>query len=154
MIIREYRPADFPQVEALWKETGIYTVERGDTPAIIEHCIQHGGKLLVMEDPQSGKLAGTSWMTLDGRRIHLHHFAIIPHLQGKGYGRKLALASLEFARDQGCPLKLEVHSGNIPAVKLYKSLGFEVFEDYNVYMILDPGSALGPRDSGHSHSGQ
>ena len=56
--------------------------------------------------------------------------------------RKLALASLEFARDQACPLKLEVHAENLPAINLCKSLGFEVFENYNIYMILDPGSAL------------
>ncbi|MCK4747043.1 MAG: GNAT family N-acetyltransferase [Bacteroidales bacterium] len=142
MIIRDYKPADFPQIEALWKETGIYTIERGDTAPIIESCNQKGGKLLVMEDPGTGNVAGTSWITHDGRRIHLHHFAIRASLQGKGHGRKLALASLEFARDQACPLKLEVHAENLPAINLYKSLGFEVFENYNIYMILDPGSAL------------
>ena len=142
MLLRDYRPADFPQIESLWKETGIYTVERGDTAGIIERCNRKGGKLLVLEDPGTGTVAGTSWMTHDGRRLHLHHFAVRPTLQGKGYGRTLALASLEFARDQGCPLKLEVHSENLPAINLYKSLGFEVFENYNVYMILDPGAAL------------
>ena len=154
MIIREYRPSDFPQVEAIWKDTGIYTVERGDTAAMIKRCNQQGGKFLVMEDPQDRNLAGTSWMTYDGRRIHLHHFAITPRLQGKGYGRKLAIASLEFARDHRCPLKLEVHSSNIHAISLYKSLGFEVFENYDVYMILDPGSALGPSGKGHRGRGQ
>ena len=38
-------------------------------------------------------------------------------------------------------MKLEVHQKNIPAVNLYKSLGFVVFEDYDIYMILDPGTA-------------
>jgi ribosomal protein S18 acetylase RimI-like enzyme len=142
MVIRDYEPADFSQIEALWKETGIYTFERGDTAPIIEYCIRKGGKFLVMEDPETGKVTGTSWLTHDGRRLYLHHFAIRSDLQGKGHGRKLALASLEFARDQGCPLKLEVHGENLPAINLYKSLGFEVFENYNVYMILDPGSAL------------
>ena len=142
MEIRDYIPTDFPRVEELWKVTGIYTMERGDTARIIDTCNRQGGKLLVMMDPGNGDLVGTSWMTHDGRRIHLHHFAIQPSLQGKGFGRKLALASLAFARDQGCPLKLEVHGENMPAINLYKSLGFEVFENYNVYMILDPGSAL------------
>ena len=35
MLIRDYNPGDFPQVEALWKETCIYTEERGDTAKII-----------------------------------------------------------------------------------------------------------------------
>ena len=40
------------------------------------------------------------------------------------------------------PMKLEVHKHNTPAVKLYKSLGFEVFEDYEIYIILDPFKAI------------
>lgn len=140
MIIRHYRSTDFPQVQELWKETGIYTMERGDTASIIEQCTGLGGLFLVMEKPDSGMITGTSWMTFDGRRIHLHHFAIHPDFQGTGLGRKLALRSLEFAREKGFPLKLEVHSENTVAVNLYLSLGFTAFEGYDVYMILDPAS--------------
>lgn len=142
MIVRDYDSSDFLQVEALWKETGIYTRERGDTDSIIDRCNAHGGKFLVMEDPESRLIAGTSWMTFDGRRVLLHHFAIKPALQGKGLGRILALESLKFAHKLGCPMKLEVHQANLPAVHLYKSLGFEAFEAYDVYMILDPGTAF------------
>jgi hypothetical protein len=60
MTIRDYTPNDFPQVEKLWKETGIYTAERGDTSEIILHCNLAGGKFLVMEDPVTGKIEGTS----------------------------------------------------------------------------------------------
>lgn len=137
MLIRDYHHEDFPAVDQLWKTTGIYTEERGDTAELILSCNEAGGKFLVLEDPSSGHLAGTSWMTWDGRRIYLHHFAIHPSKQGKGYGRKLAMASLAFAREKDCPLKLEVHSQNKPAVNLYKSLGFEDFEDYHIYLKLD-----------------
>jgi ribosomal protein S18 acetylase RimI-like enzyme len=138
MLIRDYQEQDFEQLLALWKDTGIYTVERGDTREIILRCIAQGGKLLVLVDPRCGKIRGSSWMTWDGRRVFLHHFAVGPELQGRGYGRKLAEASLEFARQKGSPIKLEVHRGNTPAVKLYQSLGFEVFNDYDTYMLLDP----------------
>lgn len=142
MIIRDYHPSDFPQVEALWKETCIYTEERGDTGAIIQRCNTHGGKFLVMEDPKTHLIAGTSWMTYDGRRILLHHFAIRPSSQGKGLGRAMALESLKFVQELGCPVKLEVHQKNQPAINLYKSLGFQAFEDYDVFMNLDPGAPL------------
>lgn len=138
MLIRDYKPKDYPQVESLWKETNIYTVERGDTPEIILRCNGAGGRFLVMEDPTDGSIAGTSWLTWDGRRIFLHHFAIRPSLQGQGHGRSLALESLAFARAVNCPLKLEVHRENTAAVKLYKSLGIQVFEDYDTFMIIDP----------------
>jgi len=135
MFIRNYKSSDFPQVEALWKETGIYTLERGDTPEVILRCNAQGGKFLIMEEESSSRITGTSWLTWDGRRVLLHHFAILPSRQGQGYGRMLALKSLEFAREKNSPIKLEVHRDNLPAVQLYRSLGFELFDDYEVYMI-------------------
>jgi ribosomal protein S18 acetylase RimI-like enzyme len=142
MLIRDYHPVDFPQIEALWKKTGIYTLERGDTADIILRCNTCGGRFLVMEDQPEQQIIATSWLTWDGRRVFMHHFSVLPAWQGKGYGRRLALESLKFASEKGAPMKLEVHQGNQAAVKLYRSLGFEVFEDYDLYMILDPGLAL------------
>jgi ribosomal protein S18 acetylase RimI-like enzyme len=135
MIIRLYRPGDFQQIEDLWKETGIYTVERGDTAELISQCSTQGGKFLILEDDSSKRIIGTSWLTWDGRRIYMHHFAILPAFQGLGYGRKLALESLSFASEKKAPMKLEVHGQNLRAIQLYKSLGFKVFKDYDVYMI-------------------
>ncbi|RPI41752.1 MAG: GNAT family N-acetyltransferase [Bacteroidetes bacterium] len=134
MIIRDYRQDDFSQVEALWKQTGIYSEGRGDTPEVISECNGRGGKFLILEDPSTGQIAGTSWLTFDGRRFFLHHFAVAPYLQGKGWGRRLARESLRVARERGCPVKLEVHRDNVPAVNLYLSMGFERFEDFEIYM--------------------
>ena len=142
MNIRDYQCGDFPQIEALWKETDIYTVERGDTAEIILRCNACGGRFLVMENTSTEQIVATSWLTWDGRRVLMHHFAVLPSIQGKGYGRKLAVESLAFASEKGAPLKLEVKRQNLPAVKLYQSLGFDVFEDYDIYMILDPDLAL------------
>ncbi|MDF1575202.1 MAG: GNAT family N-acetyltransferase [Bacteroidales bacterium] len=135
MIIRDYKPPDFPKVDALWKETGIYTAERGDTPDSILRCNAQGGRFLVLEEELNNRIFGTSWLTWDGRRVQLHHFAILPSKQGLGYGRMLALESLAFAREKNSPVKLEVHRDNIPAIRLYLSLGFKVFDDYEVYML-------------------
>ena len=146
MIVREYLSADFPQVEKLWKETCIFTEERGDPTAIIHRCNSLGGKFLIMEDTESNVIAGTSWMTFDGRHIHLHHFAIKPSYQKKGLGRHLAMESLNFAHNLGCPMKLEVHHKNNSAIHLYHSLGFTAFDDYCVFMILDPGEALASKN--------
>ena len=142
MRIRDYHPEDYPVIESLWKKTGIYTVERCDSAELILRCNEAGGKFLVLEESSTGQVMGTSWMTWDGRRLYLHHFAIDPRLQGKGFGRRLALESLAFARKMNCPVKLEVHQKNIPAVNLYRSLGFEVFQDYDIYMILDLYKAI------------
>jgi len=138
MIVRDFRPDDFQQVMELWATTGIYNEQRGDTVESINQCNRQGGRFLVLEDPETRTIAGTSWMTYDGRRVYLHHFAIGPQLQGHGWGRALALESLTFARQKGCPVKLEVQPGNHRAVQLYRELGFTKLGDYNVYILPNP----------------
>ena len=134
MILREYRPEDFPQVEQLWKETGVFRPERGDGPGTILRCNEQGGRFLILEDESKQRIIGTSWLSWDGRRIHMQYFAVSPSMQGRGYGRQLALASMEFARSKKAPIKLEVHRNNIPAIQLYKSMGFTIIEGYEVYI--------------------
>ncbi len=138
MVIREYRQGDYGQVLELWKATGIFDPERGDSESAILRCNELGGKFLVMEEPETGRVAGTSWMTFDGRRIHLHHFAVRPELQGKGKGRLLAGESVRFAREMNCPVKLEVHRENLRALRLYAHFGFYLFKDYVILMNRHP----------------
>ena len=135
MIIRDSRPGDFPQIETLWEETGVYRSERGDSPEVILQCNAQGGKFLILEDEINRRIVGTSWLTWDGRRLMMQYFTVLPSQQGLGYGRKLALESLAFSRNKKAPLKLEVHRDNIPAIQLYKNLGFKILEGYEVYLV-------------------
>jgi len=136
--IRDYKESDYPEVEKIWIETGLGDRKRGDTGEVILDSIRHGGKFLVMIRKISGEIVGTSWMTFDGRRIHLHHCGIKPELQNRGLGKWLTLESLKFAREKKQQIKLEVHRDNHRAVHLYQSLGFEYLGDYDVYIIRDP----------------
>lgn len=135
MIIREFRQDDFTEVESLWKETGVFRPERSDTAETILRCNRQGGKFLIMEEEFEHRIIGTSWLTWDGRRVHMQYFTVSPSVQGLGYGRKLALDSMSFARTKKAPIKLEVHRDNIPAVRLYRSMGFKILEGYEVYMV-------------------
>jgi ribosomal protein S18 acetylase RimI-like enzyme len=88
-----------------------------------------------MEEVKTGMLMASSWLTCDGRRMFLHHFTVKPSFQRQGYGRMLALESLAYAREKGYPLKLEVSPLNLPALNLYRKLGFELLGDYDVYIL-------------------
>jgi len=134
IVIRDYSSDDFPSIAVLWKETGLGGPQRGDNQQIIEQSIAMGSKMLVAT-LQDGTLIGTSWMTFDGRRIHLHHFGVSPKFQRQGIGRQLAIASIAFAKEKGYQIKLEVHQTNTPAIELYKGLGFKYLGDYDVYII-------------------
>lgn len=133
--IRDFSPTDFPQVEELWKITGLGGSQRGDNLEVINRTLKHGGKLLIMTIPSTGKIIGTSWLTNDFRRVYLHHFAIHPDVQGKGLSHPLVEASIDFAKGCGFQIKLEVHKDNQKAIKLYEKHGFSFLGDYLVYII-------------------
>ncbi len=136
-IIREYRNGDFKGINYLWALTDMGNSNRGDTEQTIEASISIGGKLLVLEDKSSETICGTSWMTFDGRRIHLHHFGILPEYQGQGLSKILLKNSLDFVKNKGYQVKLEVHKTNLRAVNIYKKAGFKSLGDYEVYIIRD-----------------
>jgi ribosomal protein S18 acetylase RimI-like enzyme len=138
MIFRDYHPDDYEQLLQLWDELDMAARERGDTPEVILRTIAMGGKLILMEEPETGIIAGSSWMTCDGRRIFLHHFGIKKTHQRKGWGMKLAVESLKFIKEKGFQVKLEVHKENQEAIRLYEKCGFGSFPDYNLYMIRKP----------------
>jgi len=133
--IRNYLPTDYEGVLEIWGLTGLGGAQRGDNKEIIEHSIQMGGSLLIVE--LFGKVIGTSWMTFDGRRIHLHHFGIHPDHQRMGIGLMLVKESLKLVKQKGYQVKLEVHQNNHAAIELYKKVGFAYLGDYDVYIIRD-----------------
>jgi len=135
--IRDYRPDDYNEIQKVWKETGVGGSHRGDNKDIIEESIQMGGKLIVLETEENKKITGTSWITFDGRRLHLHHIAVLPQHQNKGYGTLLTEKSLEFAKEKGYQIKLEVHQSNTNAIEIYKKIGFKRLGDYDIYIVRD-----------------
>jgi len=136
--IRDFTAADYQGLLNVWQLTNLGSAQRADNLEIIEQSINMGGKMLIVES-SNNEIIGTSWMTFDGRRIHLHHFGIHPNYQRKGIGLKLAKESLKFVKQKGYQVKLEVHKNNIAAIELYKNLGFTYLGDYNVYIIRDIG---------------
>lgn len=136
-IIREYQPQDYAEVEKLWIETGMSSSARADDKQVIQNTLGSGGKLFILEDQNSGKIIGTSWLTDDGRRIYLHHFGILPAFQGKGLSKYLLKVSLDFAISNGKQIKIEVHQSNQKAINLYTKAGFDFLGDYDVLIIRD-----------------
>jgi ribosomal protein S18 acetylase RimI-like enzyme len=135
--IRDYWAADFPHVADIWERTGISTPGRGDSAEVIENTLRRKGRLLVLVEDESSTVIGTSWLTNDGRRLYLHHFAIAPERQGRGLSKPLLRESLRIAKEIGLQVKLEVHHGNERAINFYEKAGFKRLGDYDVYIIRD-----------------
>lgn len=137
LIVRDYTRSDYPGVMRIWRETSMGGAERGDDHIVIDRSIAMGGRMLLLVDSGNEKIIGTSWMTFDGRRIHLHHFCITPDHQGKGASKILLDESLRHVKEMRCQVKLEVNQENLKAVNLYKNHGFSRLGDYDIYIIRD-----------------
>ena len=140
IIIRDYTIKDFDKLNILWQVTNLGGEQRGDNAKIISHSIELGGKLIIIENALTNEIIGSSWMTFDGRRLHLHHIGVIPEYQNKGLGKLLAKESLKFAKEKGYQIKLEVHQTNKKAIEIYKKLGFTFLGDYDIYIVRDLNS--------------
>ena len=132
--IRDFELQDFDGLSEVWSLTNLGNPQRGDNLDIILQSVAMGGKMLVAVNADD-KVIGTSWMTFDGRRIHLHHFGVHPDYQRKGIGKLLVKESLQFVKQKGYQVTLEVHQTNIAAINLYKQFGFTFLGDYDVYII-------------------
>ena len=137
IVLRNFKNEDIKGVYELWEKTGLGSSLRGDTPETIEISLNMGGKLIIMEDVLCSKIIGTSWITFDGRRLHLHHFGIDPEYQGKKLSKPLLRETLLFAKNRGVQIKLEVHKDNFKAIELYTKNYFEYLGDYRIYIIRD-----------------
>lgn len=75
---------------------------------------------------------GGYWKVLDEGQVT--NIAISPAWRGQGYGRQVVAAMLALAKGEGCTtMLLEVRVSNIPALRLYKTLGFTVLSVRNAY---------------------
>ena len=135
--VRDYWAADYPHVADIWERTGISTPGRGDSAEVIENTLRRNGRLLVLVDRASDKVVGTSWLTNDGRRLYLHHFAIDPKYQGGGFSKPLMRESLKIAKEIGLQIKLEVARDNDRAIHFYEKAGFKPLGDYDIMIIRD-----------------
>jgi [ribosomal protein S18]-alanine N-acetyltransferase len=139
IILRDYGLPDYEGVMSLWEICGLSNKARGDSQHTIDETLKLGGRLLILES--HGQIAGTSWITNDGRRLYLHHFGIHPDYRGFGLAHRLTTASLAFAEERNMQIKLEVHRTNTVAIELYKKHGFNYLGDYDVFIVREPGAA-------------
>lgn len=127
--IIDYRPAHQPVFKALnvkWIETYFRLEEKDllslDNPD--EYIIKKGGRILLAEYKE--EIVGTcALLKLDDETIELAKMAVSPAAQGKNIGWLLGLASIEKAKEMGGKsLFLESNTRLVPAISLYRKLGF------------------------------
>ncbi|HUX40722.1 MAG TPA: GNAT family N-acetyltransferase [Rectinemataceae bacterium] len=136
--IRDFQDADFASLVKLWASSGVASPKRGDSLDSIHATLAARGMILVMDErggageKEDSEIIASVWLTDDGRRLYVHHMAVLPEWQGKGLGKRLMSVSVAIAAERGLQMKLEVARDNERALALYRRFGFEGLGDYEV----------------------
>jgi len=112
MTVNDFEPSVRPGltqlVSSIEPETGLFLLEEADKPVASAICVH------------DGELAG------------LFQVASTFGQRGKGYGRRVVLSAIKWARMRGARIAwLQVEADNDPAIGLYKSIGFREIYRYH-----------------------
>ena len=147
-----YRPEwreDFARLNREWLER-YFSVEEFDERMFADPealILAPGGGIFFART--GDRVIGTIAILRDSPGVHeLAKMAVTPDWQGRGVGRMLVEAAIAFHRERGgSTLFLETNSAMLPAMALYRRMGFVRQPDRksdshyarsNVYMILEP----------------
>ncbi len=93
------------------------------TAGIFRDCLRVGYCCWLLE--QEGQVEAYGIMSVGAGEAHILNLCVRPESQGQGYGRKLLIHLLNLARrHRADTVLLEVRPSNEPALRLYRSLGF------------------------------
>ncbi|MCH4154418.1 MAG: ribosomal protein S18-alanine N-acetyltransferase [Saccharofermentans sp.] len=124
MLIREARPEDVGAIMELEKGAIVHPWILQD----IEALITDGCKTAVAAEDTEGRItgyAGAEWVMPEA---NIGNIVVCPDCRGQGVGTRLLRTLIGCLRTIGIEeVFLEVEEGNEPAMRLYRSCGFEVY---------------------------
>ncbi len=89
----------------------------------------------------------------DKTRWYISTIATHPEYRRQGIARQLTIRAMEYAREHGAEIcTLSVRSDNIPAYKLYRSLGFVHYDSSIALKLEDLPSVQAPQTNGYTLS--
>ena len=126
--IRDYAPADFAAVAALWERCGL-TRPWNDPAEDIKLCLGSGhGAVLVGESPMgeaAREIVASVMVGHDGHRGWVYYLAVDPAQGRKGLGRRMMAEAERWLAARGLPkLHLMVRAENDAVAAFYRKLGY------------------------------
>ena len=128
MRIEKYSKKSYNEVIELWKKAGI-SVSSSDTKEELEKMYNRNPQLFLLGKIKE-KVVGVVMGGFDGRRGYIHHLAIDPEYQKKGYGRLMVDNLIKKFRKWGVhKVHLFIEKNNKKVIKFYQNLGWKIRDD-------------------------
>lgn len=128
MIIEKFSMKFYEEVVELWRKSGI-SVGSTDTKEELERFVRRTPQLFLV-GKIDGKIISVVIGGFDGRRGYVHHLAVDPDYQKKGYG-KMIMGELmnKFLKLKVHKVHLFLEKYNKEVVEFYRNLGWEIRDD-------------------------
>jgi ribosomal protein S18 acetylase RimI-like enzyme len=128
MTIREFRPADYDRVMALWAEGGLPLKPQGRDS--LENIVRQTGlanvRFLVAEEGEGGRVVGTVLATHDGRKGWINRLAVDAALRKRGLGARLVREAEQWLESQGLDiLACLIEDDNAVSMAVFGKLGYK-----------------------------
>ena len=128
MKIEKFTMDLYEEIVMLWRKAGI-SVGSSDTREEIEIVLQRNPNLFLIGKIHN-KVIGVVIGGFDGRRGYVHHLAVDPDYQKKGYGKMIMDELIEKFRKIGVhKIHLFIEKYNKNVVEFYRYLGWDIRDD-------------------------
>lgn len=125
LIIRGYRPTDYDDAVALWREVGFHVDDRDSAEGLARYVLRNPGLFLLAE--AGGSLVGTVLGTWDGRRSIVYRLAVDPGWRRRGIATRLMAEMERRLKTLGAKsVALLTWRDDQQAVGFYEALGYEI----------------------------
>ena len=128
MKIENYSMKYYNNIIELWKKAGI-SVGSTDSEEEIKKMLSMNSNLFLIGKVKENVIA-VIMGGFDGRRGYVHHLAVDPIYQRKGYGKMIMDELISQFRKSGVhKIHLFIERDNQDAVNFYKNLGWQIRDD-------------------------
>ena len=122
MLIRRMTLEDIPQVVEIEKQC--FSLPWSEKS--FEESLNREDTIFLVCNPKDTKITGYMGLYLSFEEASVTNVAVSLEFRKRGCGEKLVAAAKEFAKEAGAErIFLEVRLSNMPAISLYKKLGFQ-----------------------------
>ena len=140
MKIEEFSMESYDDVIIIWRKSGI-SVGSTDTKEEIKKMLERNPQLFLVGKVDQ-KIIGVVMGGFDGRRGYVHHLAVDPDYQKKGYGKMMMDELIARFRKMGVhKIHLFIEKYNKDVVEFYRNLGWEIRDDL-IMMSYVPDESL------------
>ena len=128
MKIEKFSMKFYDEVIQLWRNAGI-SVGSSDSKDELEKMLIRNPDLFLIGKFKD-RIIAVVMGGFDGRRGYVHHLAVDPGYQKKGYGKEIMRALNEIFRQKGIhKIHLFIERRNKEVIDFYNNLGWEIRED-------------------------